>query len=250
MLTQLKILCCLRQIKPLLCLYRSWYYPRINFRSKMILQIFVFFLLEKKTIAVHHLYFSIYAFMKFRYFWNQDLNFLWSNSNSKLLSRMETVRRLGSEKPVVIFSKGNCCISQAIKMLIRSIGANPAVCELDHHPKGRDIENALLTLGCNPSVPAVFIGKLFVGGSTEVLSLNIRGKLKPLLIEANAIWMWLYLRHHLHISASVSFLILFPFSSPFAIFRWEGFCHEDTAVALSQRFDQLWVSFSCVIISS
>ncbi|XP_027077694.2 monothiol glutaredoxin-S6-like [Coffea arabica] len=102
---------------------------------------------------------------------------------------METVRGLGSEKPVVIFSKSNCCISHAIKMLIRSFGANPTVCELDHHPKGRDIENALLTLGCNPSVPAVFIGKLFVGGSTEVLSLNIRGKLKPLLIEANAIWM-------------------------------------------------------------
>ena len=102
---------------------------------------------------------------------------------------MEAVRRLGSEKPVVIFSKSNCCISHAIKILISSFGANPTVYELDHLPKGREVENALLTLGCNPSVPAVFIGKIFVGGSNEVMSLNVKGKLKPLLIEANAIWM-------------------------------------------------------------
>ncbi|CDP12909.1 unnamed protein product [Coffea canephora] len=102
---------------------------------------------------------------------------------------METVRRLGSEKPVVIFSKSNCCISHAIKILISSFGANPTVYELDQLPKGREVENALLTLGCNPSVPAVFIGKIFVGGSNEVMSLNVKGKLKPLLIEANAIWM-------------------------------------------------------------
>ncbi|CDP12906.1 unnamed protein product [Coffea canephora] len=81
---------------------------------------------------------------------------------------MEAVRRLGSEKPVVIFSKSNCCISHAIKMLICSFGANPTVYELDYHPKGREIENALLALGSHTSVPAVFIGKLFVGGSNEV----------------------------------------------------------------------------------
>ncbi|KAL3527853.1 hypothetical protein ACH5RR_012509 [Cinchona calisaya] len=102
---------------------------------------------------------------------------------------MEAVRRMGSEKPVVIFSKSNCCISHAIHMLICSFGTNPTVYELDQHPKGREIENALLALGCNPSVPAVFIGKLFVGGSNEVMSLNVQGKLKPLLISANAIWM-------------------------------------------------------------
>ena len=102
---------------------------------------------------------------------------------------MDIVKRLGSEKPVVIFSKSNCCISHAIHMLICSFGANPTVYELDQYPEGRDIENALLALGCHPSVPAVFIGKLFVGGSDEVMNLNVQGKLKPLLIKANAIWM-------------------------------------------------------------
>ncbi|KAL3527854.1 hypothetical protein ACH5RR_012510 [Cinchona calisaya] len=74
-------------------------------------------------------------------------------------------------------------------LCIRTFGANPTVYELDQHPKGREIENALLALGCNPSVPAAFIGKLFVGGSNEVMSLNVQGKLKPMLIRANAIWM-------------------------------------------------------------
>ncbi|XP_027179958.1 monothiol glutaredoxin-S2-like [Coffea eugenioides] len=102
---------------------------------------------------------------------------------------MDIVMRLGSEKPVVIFSKSNCGISHAIKMLICGFGANPTVYELDQHPVGTEMENALLALGCHPSVPAVFIGKQFVGGSNEVMDLNVQGKLKPLLIKARAIWM-------------------------------------------------------------
>ncbi|CAI9109228.1 OLC1v1009013C1 [Oldenlandia corymbosa var. corymbosa] len=102
---------------------------------------------------------------------------------------MEALRRLASEKPVVIFSKSNCCISHSIQMLISSFGANPMVYNLDEHPQGRQIENALLALGCSPTVPAIFIGKLFVGGANEVMSLNVQGKLKPLLINSKAIWM-------------------------------------------------------------
>lgn len=97
--------------------------------------------------------------------------------------------RLGTENPVVIFSKTNCCMSHAIDTLIRSYGANPRVHELDQLPNGPQMEKELMGLGCNPSVPAVFIDKEFVGGSNEIMSLNIRGKLKPLLIKANAIWI-------------------------------------------------------------
>ncbi|CAI9109236.1 OLC1v1009021C1 [Oldenlandia corymbosa var. corymbosa] len=102
---------------------------------------------------------------------------------------MEPLMRLGKEKPVVIFAKSNCGISYTIQTLIINFGANPTIYNLDQHPQGREIENALLGLGCNPSAPAVFIGKLFVGGANEVMSLNLKGKLKPLLINARAIWM-------------------------------------------------------------
>ncbi|KAK4417290.1 Monothiol glutaredoxin-S2 [Sesamum alatum] len=102
---------------------------------------------------------------------------------------MDMVMKLGTENPVVIFSKTSCGMSHAISTLIRGFGANPVVHELDELPSGHEIEKALMTLGCNLSVPAVFIGKEFIGGSNEIMSLNIRGKLKPLLMKANAIWI-------------------------------------------------------------
>ncbi|KAL1569582.1 monothiol glutaredoxin-S2-like [Salvia divinorum] len=102
---------------------------------------------------------------------------------------MDTIAKLGSENPVVIFSKSNCCMSHAIDTLIRGYGANPRVYELDQLAEGDQMEKDLMALGCNPSVPAVFINKEFVGGSNEIISLNVRGKLKPLLIKANAIWV-------------------------------------------------------------
>lgn len=81
-------------------------------------------------------------------------------------------------------------MSHAIVTLIRSFGASPVVYELDKAGSGgAEMEKALMRLGCNPSVPAVFVGKNFIGGSDEIFSLNIKGKLKPLLIKANAIWM-------------------------------------------------------------
>ncbi|XP_059309642.1 monothiol glutaredoxin-S1-like [Lycium ferocissimum] len=103
---------------------------------------------------------------------------------------MERVMKLGAESPVVIFTKSSCCMSHTIESLIRNFGANPTVYELDELSNGIEMENALVELGCKPSVPAVFIGKEFVGGSNEVMSLNLRGnKLKQLLIRANAIWV-------------------------------------------------------------
>ncbi|OIS98612.1 PREDICTED: monothiol glutaredoxin-S6-like [Nicotiana attenuata] len=102
---------------------------------------------------------------------------------------MDMVMKLGATSPAVIFAKSSCCISHSIETLIRSFGANPTVYELDRHPNGKQIEKALIELGCQPSVPAVFIGNEFVGGSNEIISLNVRSKLKQLLMRANAIWV-------------------------------------------------------------
>ncbi|XP_051115305.1 monothiol glutaredoxin-S6-like [Andrographis paniculata] len=102
---------------------------------------------------------------------------------------MDAVKVLGSASPVVIFSKTNCCITHAVNVLIRDYGANPVVYELDKLPNGRQMEKALMELGCNPSTPAVFIGRKFRGGSNEIMTLNIKGELKQLLIDAYAIWV-------------------------------------------------------------
>ncbi|XP_054800084.1 monothiol glutaredoxin-S6-like [Prosopis cineraria] len=104
---------------------------------------------------------------------------------------MDTVRRLIGERPVVIFSKSSCCMSHSVKALICNFGANPTVIEVDKLPKGQQeqVETALLQLGCNPSVPAVFIGQQFIGGAAQVISLNVQNKLNELLLKARAIFV-------------------------------------------------------------
>ncbi|KAK9287613.1 hypothetical protein L1049_016048 [Liquidambar formosana] len=102
---------------------------------------------------------------------------------------MERVTRLVSERPVVIFSKSTCCMSHSIKTLFSEFGVNPAVHELDQIPRGREIEQALSNLGCNPTVPAVFIGGELAGGANQVMSLHLNRSLVPWLKRVGAIWV-------------------------------------------------------------
>ncbi|KAL1548498.1 Monothiol glutaredoxin-S4 [Salvia divinorum] len=102
---------------------------------------------------------------------------------------MDRVSKMVSEKPVVIFSKSSCCMSHTIRSLFSDFGVNPTVYELDEIARGREVEQALSRLGCNPSVPAVFIGGEFVGGANEIMSLHLKRSLKPMLKRAGALWL-------------------------------------------------------------
>lgn len=103
---------------------------------------------------------------------------------------MGIVMKLGGERPLVIFSKSTCGICHSIKTLLtNNFGANPTVYELDQHPDGKKMERELLAMGRDPTVPTIFIGQKLIGGSDEVISLNVKGELKPLLISSNAIWI-------------------------------------------------------------
>jgi glutaredoxin 3 len=94
---------------------------------------------------------------------------------------MEMITRMVNDKAVVIFSKSTCCLSHSIKSLIRNFGANPIVYELDEMTNGIQIEREMLKLGCQPSVPAVFIGQKFIGGSKRIMTLHLRNELAPML---------------------------------------------------------------------
>ncbi|XP_021906685.1 monothiol glutaredoxin-S1-like [Carica papaya] len=102
---------------------------------------------------------------------------------------MEVVTNFIAERPVVIFSRSSCCMSHTIKSLICGFGANPTVYELDQLPNGREVERALVQLGLNPSVPAVFIGQQLVGGANQIMTLQVQNQLSPLLRRAGAIWV-------------------------------------------------------------
>ncbi|RVW55000.1 hypothetical protein VitviT2T_009428 [Vitis vinifera] len=94
---------------------------------------------------------------------------------------MDKVTRLASEKGVVIFSKSSCCLCYAVNILFQELGVTPTVHEIDQDPDGREMEKALLRLGCNAPVPAVFIGGKLVGSTNEVMSRHLSGSLIPLL---------------------------------------------------------------------
>ncbi|GAB2220277.1 hypothetical protein Droror1_Dr00007921 [Drosera rotundifolia] len=102
---------------------------------------------------------------------------------------MDRVSELAKMKAAVIFTKSTCCMCHSIKTLFYELGANPAVHEIDRDARGREMEWALQRLGCNPSIPAVFIGGKYVGSAREVLALHLDGSLKDMLIQAKAIWL-------------------------------------------------------------
>ncbi|GAV83375.1 Glutaredoxin domain-containing protein, partial [Cephalotus follicularis] len=106
--------------------------------------------------------------------------------NQRKIVGMDRVREMASKKAAVIFTKSSCFMCHSIKTLFYELGASPAIHEID---QDREIEWALRGLGCNPSVPAVFIGGKFVGSAKDVISLHVDGSLRQMLIDARAIWL-------------------------------------------------------------
>ena len=102
----------------------------------------------------------------------------------------ERVRRLASQRAVVIFGASNCCMCHAVKTLFTEMGVSWNVHELDKDPRGKDLERALAGMvGRSPSVPAVFIGGSLVGTTDKVMTLHLGGQLVPLLRQAGALWL-------------------------------------------------------------
>ncbi|KAK4748973.1 hypothetical protein SAY87_026422 [Trapa incisa] len=100
----------------------------------------------------------------------------------------DRVKDLASKKAAVIFTKSSCFMCHSIKSLFYELGASPEIHELDKELSGQEMEWALRGLGCNPAVPAIFIGGRYVGSAKDVISLHVDGTLKEMLIDAKAIW--------------------------------------------------------------
>ncbi|CAN4093122.1 unnamed protein product [Withania somnifera] len=95
---------------------------------------------------------------------------------------MDKVQRIVREQGVVIFSKSTCCLCYAVSVLFQDLGVTPCVYEIDHAPDGKEMEKALLKMGCNNALlPAVFIGGNLVGSTNEVMSLHLKSSLIQLI---------------------------------------------------------------------
>ncbi|GJW87883.1 monothiol glutaredoxin-S2-like protein [Tanacetum coccineum] len=112
---------------------------------------------------------------------------------------MDTVTKMVSEIPVVIFSvevrmcvpktfgSSGMCVPTNLKVVGSSLAEG--ICELDEIPNGRQVEQSLLKLGRNPIIPAVFIGGEYAGGANEITSLHLQRSLQPMLKNAGALWV-------------------------------------------------------------
>ncbi|CAA6669074.1 unnamed protein product [Spirodela intermedia] len=90
---------------------------------------------------------------------------------------MDRVMWLASQKAVVVFSVGSCCLCHAMKTFLSNLGVNYAVHELDQEPHGREMQRALARL----------VG--LVGSMDRVMALHLGGDLLLLLRDAGAIWL-------------------------------------------------------------
>ncbi|KAF3436046.1 hypothetical protein FNV43_RR23138 [Rhamnella rubrinervis] len=103
-------------------------------------------------------------------------------------SRLEdNVKKTLAENPVVVYSKTWCSYSSEVKTLLKRLGVEPLVIELDElGPQGPQIQKVLERLTGQHTVPNVFIGGKHIGGCTDTVKLYRKGELEPLLSEANA----------------------------------------------------------------
>ncbi|XP_051137553.1 glutaredoxin-C6-like [Andrographis paniculata] len=94
------------------------------------------------------------------------------------------IRRLIAENPVVIFSRGSCCMCHVMKRLLATIGVHPTVIEL------AEDEVAALCDGSGggaSGAPALYIGGACVGGLESLVALHLGNKLVPKLVQVGAL---------------------------------------------------------------
>ncbi|MEW5314288.1 MAG: hypothetical protein WDW38_005796 [Sanguina aurantia] len=86
-----------------------------------------------------------------------------------------------SEHAVVVYSKSYCPYCKRAKELFKRLGVHAEVHELDQLDDGREIQLALKAVTGRSTVPQIFIGGNFVGGSDDLMASHASGILKDLL---------------------------------------------------------------------
>jgi glutaredoxin 3 len=82
---------------------------------------------------------------------------------------------------VSIHSKSFCPYCQKTKALLSELGVDAKVFELNEMDDGPAIQDALLAMTGQRTVPNVFINQQHVGGNDNLQAANKNGKLKQML---------------------------------------------------------------------
>jgi glutaredoxin 3 len=91
----------------------------------------------------------------------------------------DTVKKLISDNPVMVFSKSYCPYCAKAKAALSKYNPkNMKVLELDEISNGDDYQDALQVITGGRSVPRVFIGGKFIGGGDDTVAADKSGQLK------------------------------------------------------------------------
>ncbi|TYZ61891.1 hypothetical protein PybrP1_004832, partial [[Pythium] brassicae (nom. inval.)] len=92
-----------------------------------------------------------------------------------------SVQALIQKEPVLVFSKTHCPHCARVKALFKDLKTDFELVELDEHADGSEIQDLLLELTNQRTVPNVFIKGQHIGGCDSTMALHADNKLLPLL---------------------------------------------------------------------
>ncbi len=91
----------------------------------------------------------------------------------------------------MVFSKSYCPYCNNAKRILDELNAKYKAIELNQEDDGDDIQNALFKITGQRTVPNIFIGKVHIGGNSDLEAARSNGKdgksLVQLLQEAGAL---------------------------------------------------------------
>jgi glutaredoxin 3 len=96
-------------------------------------------------------------------------------------SPMEFAKSEIASNKVVVFSKSFCPFCKKTKSTLSDKGVDFKLYELNEMDDGADIQDALLEISGQKTVPNIFINGAHVGGNSELQEANSSGKLDELL---------------------------------------------------------------------
>ncbi|KAL2146633.1 hypothetical protein VTI28DRAFT_3132 [Corynascus sepedonium] len=100
-------------------------------------------------------------------------------------------QQLIDDNGVMVFSKSYCPYCNNTKRILDGLNAKYKAIELNQEEDGDDIQNALLKLSGQRTVPNIFINRIHIGGNSDLEAVAKNGKdgksLEELLKEAGAL---------------------------------------------------------------
>lgn len=107
---------------------------------------------------------------------------LHSSSGIRASASLEDeIKATVSDNKVVVYSKSWCPFCQKTKATFDSMGIEYTAIELDQRDDGADVQETLLGMTQQRTVPNVFVGGKHLGGNDDTQKAAASGKLKEML---------------------------------------------------------------------